>query len=131
MPKFSEGSQAKLATCHKDLQTVFNLVVIDFDCTILAGERDEATQAELLRTNKTQVSYPNSKHNSSPSMAVDVAPYPINWQDREQFTLFAGYVLGIALGVGVKLRWGGDWDCDFKVADNNFDDLPHFELIEE
>jgi len=27
------------------------------------------------------------------------------------------------------LRWGGDWDRDTQVDDNNFDDLVHFELV--
>ena len=25
-------------------------------------------------------------------------------------------------------RWGGDWDQDWTVKDNMFDDFPHFEL---
>ena len=28
----------------------------------------------------------------------------------------------------ITLRWGGDWDMDFQVKDNGFDDFPHFEL---
>jgi peptidoglycan L-alanyl-D-glutamate endopeptidase CwlK len=30
-----------------------------------------------------------------------------------------------------RLRWGGDWDMDTKVSDNDFDDLVHFELVRE
>jgi len=30
--------------------------------------------------------------------------------------------------MGIRLRWGGDWDMDFKVMDNRFDDFPHFEV---
>ena len=63
-------------------------------------------------------------------MAVDVAPYPIAWDDRERQTLFAGYVLATAKALGVELRWGGDWDGDTEVRDNQFDDLVHFELVE-
>ena len=48
--------------------------------------------------------------------------------DRERQTLFAGFVLGVANQMGIKLRWGGDWDQDFEVQDNKFDDFPHFEL---
>ena len=32
--------------------------------------------------------------------------------------------------LGVRLRWGGDWDSDLEVDDNDFDDLPHFELVD-
>ena len=61
---------------------------------------------------------------------VDVVAYPIDWNDRERQTLFAGYVLGLAKSMGITLRWGGDWDRDTDVQDNKFDDLMHFELVE-
>ena len=28
-----------------------------------------------------------------------------------------------------KIRWGGDWDSDGEIKDNNFDDLVHIEII--
>ena len=31
--------------------------------------------------------------------------------------------------MGIKIRWGGDWDSDTQVNDNKFDDLVHFEEI--
>ena len=71
-----------------------------------------------------------SKHNSFPSLAVDVAPYPINWSDKERFYFFAGYVKATADQMKIKIRWGGDWDGDTKVRDQTFMDLPHYELIE-
>ena len=70
-------------------------------------------------------------HNSKPSRAVDCVPYPIDWTDRERFTLFAGFVLGVAARMGITLRWGGDWNMNFEVKDNRFDDFPHFELIKD
>ena len=76
---------------------------------------------------KTKLKYPKGRH-SNPSRAVDVVPYPIDWNDRERFHLFAGFVLGIAQSMGIKLRWGGDWNMNFEVDDNQFDDFPHFEL---
>jgi peptidoglycan L-alanyl-D-glutamate endopeptidase CwlK len=121
MPKFSRKSLSKLETCDKRLQDLFLTVVKKFDCTILEGHRIKDRQ---------KLKYPKGKHNSLPSKAVDVAPYPIDWNDRERFTYFAGYVIGIAYQMGLKIRWGGDWDMDTQVKDNNFDDLPHFEIKE-
>ncbi len=92
------------------------------------GHRSETRQNKLLEEGKTKVAYPKGRHNSSPSLAVDVAPYPINWNDRERFHLFAGYVLGMARRMGYTLRWGGDWNMNFEVGDNQFDDFPHFEI---
>jgi len=60
---------------------------------------------------------------------VDVAPYPIQWKDRERFHYMGGIVRGVASQMGVKVRWGGDWDSDGEIKDNNFDDLVHIELV--
>ena len=131
MPRFSPRSQANLDSCAKPLRELFEDVIAAFDCTILEGYRSEERQNELRRQGKSQLGWPASAHNSEPSRAVDVIAYPIDWKDRERQTLFAGYVLGIARMQGVALRWGGDWNRDFQIADNVFDDLVHFELMED
>jgi len=128
MPAFSEKSLAKLATCDPLLQRVLHEVVQNFDCTILEGHRDKDRQNQMVAEGKSQVRWPDGKHNTVPSCAVDVTPYPIQWDDRERQTLFAGYVLATAKAMGINLRWGGDWDQDTEVRDNTFDDLVHFEL---
>ena len=128
MPRFGKKSREGLATCEKDLQMVFNEVIKYVDCSVLEGHRKRDRQNALYDEGKTKVRYPNGRHNASPSRAVDVTPYPVDWADRERQTLFAGFVLGVANQMGIKLRWGGDWDQDFQVQDNKFDDFPHFEL---
>ena len=128
MPRFSKKSLSKLETCDKRLQDLFLRVVKKFDCTIIEGHRSKDRQNKLFKEGKSKLKYPKDKHNAIPSKAVDVAPYPIDWNDRERFTYFAGYVVGIAYQMGLKIRWGGDWDMDTQVKDNNFDDLPHFEI---
>ena len=94
----------------------------------MEGHRSAERQDKLFEEGRTKVKYPNGRHNANPSRAVDVVPYPIDWDDRERFHLFAGFVLGIAKSMGINLRWGGDWNQNFEVDDNNFDDFPHFEL---
>lgn len=128
--RWSAVSAARLDTCDCRLQEIFDHVLQIMDCSVLAGHRDTTTQNRLCDEGKSQLRWPQSKHNSSPSKAIDIAPYPINWGDRERMTLFAGIALGVADANGVKLRWGGDWDRDFQVIDNNFDDLVHFELMD-
>jgi peptidoglycan LD-endopeptidase CwlK len=127
--KYSKSSLEKLYQCHPILQEVFNAVIKHVDTTIITGHRSKAEQNRLFDEGKSQLRYPKGKHNSLPSMAVDAAPYPIDWNDRERITLFAGFVLGLAAERGIKLRWGGDWNMNFETADNNFDDLWHFELV--
>lgn len=137
MPKFSELSTKRLESCHKDLQLIFLTAVQDFDCSIICGHRTEQEQERVYREGKSQLRYPESKHNSFPSMAVDVAPYPIDWVDKPRFYFFAGYVKRLAEEllnqklINHRLRWGGDWDGDSLVNDQSFYDLPHFELVEE
>jgi peptidoglycan L-alanyl-D-glutamate endopeptidase CwlK len=63
-------------------------------------------------------------------VAVDAAPWPIDWRDTERFIYFGGYVKGIAAQQGVPIRWGGDWDGDFALKDNLFNDYAHFEIVE-
>ena len=128
MPRFGKRSKERLATCDERLQEVFNEVIQFVDCSVLEGHRSQERQDKLYDEGKTKVKYPRGRHNSNPSRAVDVTPYPVDWEDRERQTLFAGFVLGIARAKGIKLRWGGDWDMDFKVMDNRFDDFPHFEV---
>ena len=130
MPSFSEKSLSKLATCDVRLQRVFEAVVREFDCTILEGHRDKERQNRMVEEGKSQVRWPDGKHNTVPSSAVDVTPYPVVWDDRERQTLFAGFVLAIAKAMDIDLRWGGDWDRDTEVRDNTFDDLVHFEIVE-
>jgi peptidoglycan L-alanyl-D-glutamate endopeptidase CwlK len=132
MPHFSDASRLKLETCDIKLQVLFNEVVKRFDCTIIEGHRGQERQDELFNASprRTKVPWPNSRHNSTPSKAVDVAPCPVDWNDRDRFHYFAGYVQGVASQLGIAVRWGGDWNDDTQVRDNSFDDLPHFELEE-
>jgi peptidoglycan L-alanyl-D-glutamate endopeptidase CwlK len=127
MPRFGTESNNKLVTCHPMLQRLFSEVVKYFDCTILEGHRSLKRQKELIAQGKSKTM--NSKHCTVPSLAADVAPYPIDWNDLQRFYFFAGVVKGIATQLGITIRWGGDWDSDTEVKDNTFNDLVHFELI--
>ena len=131
MPKFGKKSIERLSTCDQRLQKVFNEVIKYVDCSVLEGHRDERTQDRYFQEGKTKVRYPMGRHNTKPSRAVDVVPYPIDWKDRERFHLFSGFVLGLARGMGITLRWGGDWNMNFEGVDNKFDDFPHFEIRDE
>lgn len=130
MPAFGKASQEKLATCDPRLQKVFNEVIKHFDCTVIEGHRGEAAQNKAFAEGKSKLKYPQSKHNKTPSLAADVLPYPIDWNDTNRMRYFAGFVVGIAATMGIKLRWGGDWNQNTELKDNSFNDLPHFELVD-
>lgn len=132
MPEYSANSQERLGTCHDTLRRVFMEVIKTRDCTIVQGHRGEDEQNEMFRQGKSQLRWPRSKHNSSPSRAVDVGPYyssiGIPWNEREPWIHFAGYVFAVADSLSVPLRWGGDWNGNLIFTDQNFHDLPHWEL---
>ncbi len=139
MPNFSRTSADRLATCHPELQRLFNEVVKHVDCTVLCGHRGEAEQNQAVKDGTSKTPWPQSKHNVSPSLAVDVAPWPVDWGNVgtpaqrasaiARFRMFSGFVLGVASQLGIKVRSGGDWDMDFDLGDQQFVDLPHFELV--
>lgn len=133
MNRYSEKSQEKLSTCHVDLQQVFLIVLQHIDHTVLEGKRDKEDQNKAFNEGKSQLQWPDGKHNveneDDQSLAVDAIPYPIDWDDRERMSYFAGQVVATGREKGITIRWGGDWDNDGQVKDNSFDDLVHFELV--
>lgn len=134
MPSFSKTSMDRLNTCDKRLVDLFTEVIKHYDCTVTCGVRTKEEQDEAFRTGKSKLKWPDSKHNvNSPeqkSRAVDVIPCPIDWNNKNAFYHFSGFVLGIAAQKGIKIRWGGDWDGDKNLKNQTFFDLPHFELVD-
>ncbi len=120
MPSFGKRSSVNLSTCHPALQKLFKEVVKTYDCSVLCRHRGQAEQDRAYNEGKSQIKFPNGKHNSVPSMAADVVPYPIAWGNTDRFCHFAGYVQRVADEMGIEITWGGDW--------KNFKDYPHFEL---
>lgn len=131
MSSFSEKSKQRLSTCHPDLQRLFQEVIKHYDCTVVCGHRGKDEQDEAVRTGQSKLAWPYSKHNSLPSKAIDVVPFPIDWTDTSRFYHFGGFVLAVAMNLGIKIRWGGDWNGNLQFRDEKFKDLPHFELVEE
>jgi hypothetical protein len=113
-----------------------NEVIQYYDCTILTGHRTEQEQSAAFAAGSSKVQFPNSKHNSTPSKAIDVAPYPIpenwgeKWEDRVKFYELKAIIFFVAAKKGTTIRFGGDWDGDGDYKDNKFNDLVHFEIKE-
>ena len=131
MPKFGESSRNNLNGADPKLQKLFNEIVKTYDCKVICGFRGKDEQQKAYKERRSKVQFPHSKHNRLPAQAVDVAPYPIDWKDLNRFYHFGGYVKAKAEEMGINIRWGGDWDGDLDIKDQNFDDLPHFELLPE
>jgi peptidoglycan LD-endopeptidase CwlK len=130
MYKLGATSLMRLATCDERLKDVILEVSKHFDITVLEGHRNEAAQTLAVQQGRSKTPWPTSKHNSMPSKAVDIAPYPIDWNDTARFHYLAGLVRGIAISKGVKIRYGGDFNRDNNLKNDSFKDLPHFEIDE-
>ena len=111
MPKFGRRSNLNINTCHPKLQQLFREVVKHYDCSIIWGHRNEEQQDEMYLAIPpiTTKKWPDSKHNELPSRGIDVAPYPIEWDNIDRFSHFAGYVQCTADRLGIEIEWGGWW----------------------
>lgn len=127
-------SRVRLASCHPKLQRLVEQTMArldrrrTFDFTVVCGHRGQVTQEQAFADGRSTKHWPDSKHNTLPSTAVDLAPYPTDWKDEAAFARLAGYVLAVADDLDLEVRWGGDWDGDGRSADERLKDLPHFEL---
>lgn len=145
MPLFSKKSLDKLNTCHPKIQLVIKEAIKVTDFTVLYGTRSVEEQFELFKQGRELQSdgtwkkigstvteldgrIKKSKHNYSPSMAVDIAPYPIDWNNIQRFKDLAKIVLHCAKNLNIKIIWGADWDMDGNIEEHKFKDFPHFEL---
>ena len=138
MPKLGRRSMKRLKGVDPRLISVLQKVVKYYDITIIEGLRSQERQNELLAQGKSKTKF--SKQ--CIGKAVDLGMYPINWENRDDWHMLGGFILGIAASMGVNIRWGGDWsspslDKDVMAgkekrttSDNSFDDLCHFEIIE-
>ena len=143
--EFSSVSKRRLSSCDKGLQDVFYEVIKYVDITILEGYRSPKRQEQMYMKGLSKLRGGQSKHNKMRlgednlptlcSCAVDAALYhkdselKVDWENREEFILLAGFILGVAQKLDVPLRWGGDWDRDFNPKNEHFSDLCHFELV--
>lgn len=124
MYKFGKRSKQRLKGVDAKLVNVLNELVKIMDVTIIEGLRTKERQEELVKQGASKTKF--SKHIEG--KAVDVAPYPIDWEDRDRFHYMGGMIRGIAQQLNIPVRWGGDWDSDGETRDNRFDDLVHVEI---
>lgn len=129
MPVFGRKSSSNLETCHKDLYKIALVAIESYDFSIITGHRSEEEQDRLFEMGLSKVEYPDSKHNSLPSMAFDLAPYPINWRDINRFLVLGGRIMQAADILRIKLRWGADWNMNDNLDDQTFFDYGHFETF--
>jgi peptidoglycan L-alanyl-D-glutamate endopeptidase CwlK len=131
--KFSPIELERFSTLHILLQEIVieaNRIIPIF---IIEGHRGEAAQNKAFDTGKSKVKWPNGKHNTTPSKAVDIGPIVngnIPWNNMQQFAYMNGIIRGIAFSMGVKIRQGIDFNMNGVVTDDKFNDAVHIELMD-
>lgn len=117
--KFSKSSLEKLSSCHSDLQLIAHELIKVMDVAVICGHRNEKDQLSAFINGKSKLTWPKSKHNKTPSEAMDIVPYPIDWNNIPTFIKMCKHVEEIADRLGIKIRLGRDF---------SFKDYPHVEL---
>lgn len=126
----NNSSEEKLITCDFRIQRLFNMVDGEIPLIIICGHRGEIPQNKAFKEKRSKLQFPKGEHNGFPSLAIDVAPLPLDWNDNRPFYYLGGYVKALAKSIGIPIRWGGDWDGDHNFKDQTFNDLVHYELLE-
>lgn len=132
MIRLGNLSNNRLETCHPKVQRLIRAVAerirSQLDFSVTCGHRGEVEQNAAYEAGRSTKQWPHSLHNGLPSRAVDLAPYPVDWKDALAFARLAGYVQATADDLGIRIRWGGDWNDNGRTRDERLVDAPHFEL---
>jgi peptidoglycan L-alanyl-D-glutamate endopeptidase CwlK len=140
MSRFSLGAQsrARLKGVHPQLVRVveraIELTTVDF--MVLEGVRTPQRQRELYAQGRTKpgpvVTWTLTSNHFVKAdgfgHAVDLCPWPVDWTDLKKFDAISRAMFAAAEELGVKIRWGADWDRDGKPRERGETDSPHFEL---
>ena len=159
MPSFGKASKKRLATLCPELVEIANDAIEIIDFSIIETARSKSVQDGYFNSGMSMVKWPNSKHNLSSarplSEAMDVWPYvkpfgalsghpdqikliaessgrseqEVKEFVYKSFARVSGVIEACAALRRAKVRWGGDWDGDFNLLDQNFHDLPHIEIV--
>jgi len=143
MIPFAKSTVKRLEEAHEDIKLICYKVnevsEIPFDVSCCYRSLSDQHK-EFLRGNSTVDGINNrGKHNCRPSEAVDIYCYTEKWKTSYSVHQMA-YLAGVFRAVSQQLheigktnhliRWGGNWDSDgVIITDQEFDDLPHFELV--
>lgn len=131
---WGKRSADRLGTVQPVLAELFHRVIkradLPFDLTVTAGHRGRAEQDAAVASGASRLRWPNSKHNKTPSEAVDVVPLvngAASW-DWAHYRALAPIVKAEwaameaeGMTLGWRLEWGGDWQ--------RFPDGPHWQVV--
>jgi peptidoglycan LD-endopeptidase CwlK len=147
-------SLARLNGVHPDLASVVKRAIemTTQDFSVLEGVRSDVRQRELYGQGRTAAELRAAGVDpalAKPSMqevawtlksnhfkqedgyghAVDLVPYPLDWNNLAKFDAIADAMMRAADQLGVAIRHGADWNQNGKRREKGETDNPHFELV--
>lgn len=138
MYKLGAKSLERLFGVHPRMVAVVKRAIelSEVDFTVLEGVRTPERQAQLYAQGRTEpgqivtwtLKSNHFKKADGYGHAVDIAPWPIDWNDTKRFDQMAKAMFAAAKELGTKIRWGADWDQDGTPRERGESDSPHFEL---
>lgn len=125
--RWGKKSLENLSQAHTILQHLADkaLDISKQDLKVICAFRGEAEQNKAYEEGKSKLKWPKSLHNSRPSLAIDVVPLPLDWNNiaafEEMVECFeeAWYLLDKDITKGWVLQCGADF---------SFNDYPHFQI---
>ena len=131
--KLGKTSLARLQGVDETLVNVVKraIEISEVDFTVMEGVRTLERQRELYAKGRTapgKIVTWTMKSRHIEGKAVDLVPYPLDWNDLEKFNKIKDAMFQAARELDVNLRWGADWDGDGKYREKGEYDSPHFEI---
>jgi len=111
---FGQRSREKLQDVDEELvEVLYDAIEISpYDFMILQGHRTAEEQDRLYAIGRTTpgdiitwVRGGFSRHNSIPAEAVDIVPYPVNWDDHWRFGFICGLLYSAGKARGIELEF--------------------------
>lgn len=159
MITLGERSRKNLLAVHPDIVRVVKRAAVDapphLDFMVLEGVRTRTRMMEIYgqgrsvvqlqkhkipavyaKPNMKKVSWLSNPFNSKHAIqhdgyghAVDLVPWPIDWNNLQRFNALARLILDSAKAEKVNLLWGCDWDNDGNPREKGETDSPHFQIV--
>jgi len=102
-------SLALVADIHPDLKHIVTELSKEMDIVVKTGHRDHAAQVNAFNLGTSRHVWPNSRHNTLPSMAVDIVPKDAANDDVYKFREMLRRIERIADLADIKIQLGRDF----------------------
>jgi len=119
----------RMVSLDPHLVAIYQALLVTMPVALVCAHRGEAEQHEAFLSGASKRDWPNSKHNSVPSRAMDLAPLPLLYKAPTfDWGFMAGVIWRAAEDLGIPIIGGWDWNRNLTSSDEHFADLAHVEL---